>query len=109
LAEGLTPDLISEVIATACSRLPLLNKTGEAARLDQFVESGTWSDAALLIVELELPAWKLRRLICESGEWHCSLSKQAYLPVELDDTAGGRIALVGAQGDVLAARPPPAI
>jgi len=32
-----------------------------------------------------IPHWKLRRLIREYDEWHCSLSKQLGLPAELDD------------------------
>ena len=46
-----------------------------------------WNDAALALVELELPAWKLRRLVHENGKWHCSLSRHPNLPVALDDTA----------------------
>jgi len=38
------------------------------------------------LIELELPAWTLRRLVCEGGEWICSLSRQPNLPVALDDT-----------------------
>src|SRR5665213_1260292 len=45
---------------------------------------------ALTLIELELPAWKLRRLVYEDGEWFCSLSKQPNLPVALDDTADAR-------------------
>jgi hypothetical protein len=41
----------------------------------------------LALLELELPGWKLRRLVSESGEWFCSLSRQPHLPLELDDTA----------------------
>ena len=29
--------------------------------------------------------WKPRRLICEDGKWHCSLSKHIALPAELDE------------------------
>ena len=58
-----------------------------AARIDQLIEARAWNDAALALVELELPAWKLRRLVYEDGEWHCSLSRQPNLPVALDDTA----------------------
>ena len=76
LAPALTADLISNVVADACTRLPVLNKAGKAARLDQLIEAGAWSDAALALIELELPAWKLRRLVYEDGEWFCSLSKQ---------------------------------
>ena len=90
LAPALTADLISNVVAGACTRLPVLNKAGKAARLDQLIKAGAWSDAALALIELELPAWKLRRLIYEDGEWFCSLSKQPNLPVEFDDTADAR-------------------
>ena len=38
---------------------------------------------------MELPQWKLRRLIHEDGEWHCSLSRHIALPAELDDMAEG--------------------
>ena len=88
LAPALTADLISNVVVDACRRLPVLNRAEEATRrLDQLIEAGAWSDAALALIELELPAWKLRRLVYEDGEWFCSLSKQPNLPVALDDTA----------------------
>ncbi len=90
LAPAPTADLISNVVAAACTRLPVLNKAGKAGRLDQLIEAGAWSDAALALIELELPAWKLRRLVYEDGEWFCSLSKQPNLPVEFDDTADAR-------------------
>jgi hypothetical protein len=38
------------------------------------------------LIELELPAWKLRRLVRESGEWICSPSRQPNLPAAFDDT-----------------------
>ena len=84
-APALTPELISNVIADACTHLPVLNRA--AVRIDRLIGAGAWSDAALALIDLELPAWKLRRLVYEDGEWHCSLSKQLNLPVELDETA----------------------
>jgi len=87
LAPALNSDLISNVVAGTCARLPLLTKAGKAGRLDQLIEAGAWSDAALTLVELELPAWKLRRIVYEDDEWFCSLSRQPNLPVALDDTA----------------------
>jgi hypothetical protein len=84
LSPALKPDhLISNVIVHACARIP----AEKAARIDQLIEAGAWSDAALALVELELPAWKLRRLVYEDGQWLCSLSKQPNLPAALDDTA----------------------
>jgi hypothetical protein len=82
-APAVTLDLISNVIVDACTRLPALNAT----RIDQLIEAGAWSDAAIALIEFELPAWKVRRLIYEDGVWLCSLSRQPNLPVELDGTA----------------------
>jgi hypothetical protein len=80
LAPAFTADLVSNVVADACTRIPVLNKAEEASRrLDQLIEAGAWSDAALALIELELPVWKLRRLVYEDGE--------PNLPVALDDTA----------------------
>jgi hypothetical protein len=88
LAQTVTPDLVSAVVADACVRIPALNSTGTAAvRLRRLIESCAWIEAALAVIELELPQWKLRRLLHEDGQWFCSLSRQPNLPVELDDTA----------------------
>jgi hypothetical protein len=87
LAPALTRDLLSTVMAEVCTRLPMLRSAGKAARIDRLIETGAWNDAALALIELELPAWKLRRLVCEDGQWFCSLSKQPSLPVDLDETA----------------------
>ncbi len=55
------------------------------ARVDRLIETSAWTDATLTLVELELPQWKLRRLVYEDGEWLCSLSKQPRLPLGLDE------------------------
>jgi hypothetical protein len=85
-AQTLTPQLVAEVIACACPRLLALHAAAKA-RLVRLIESGAFADAMLALLELELPQWKLRRLVCEDGEWHCSISKQLGLPAELDDMA----------------------
>ncbi len=89
LAPAPTPELFSAIVADACTRLLVLKRAGKAARLDQLIEAGAWTDAALALIEFELPAWQLSRLLYEDGEWHCSLSKQPHLPRALDDTADG--------------------
>ncbi|HUI13252.1 MAG TPA: hypothetical protein VL048_07285 [Xanthobacteraceae bacterium] len=80
-------DLISKLIAGACTRIPVLTKSGKSAAMDRLVESGAWADVALALIELELPDWTVRRLIREDGQWHCSLSRHPNLPITLDDTA----------------------
>jgi hypothetical protein len=77
--------LISLLVAGACRRLPTLNRAKDARRLNRLAEAEAWTEAALLLVEIELPQWKLRRLILEEGSWLCSLSKQWRLPDWLDD------------------------
>jgi hypothetical protein len=89
LAAAATPELFSAIVADACAGVPVLKRAGKAARLDRLIEAGAWTDAALALIEFELPAWQLRRLLYEDGEWHCSLSKQPHLPRALDDTADG--------------------
>jgi hypothetical protein len=58
-----------------------------AGRLGRLIEAGAWAEAAIALVELEIPAWTVRRLACENGEWACSLSRQPNIPIALDDTA----------------------
>jgi len=81
------PGLFAKIIAGACTRLPALNKSSKAAMVDRLIEAGAWTDAAFALIELELPAWKVRRLIRDDGEWFCSLSRQPGMPAWLDDTA----------------------
>lgn len=54
-----------------------------------FLYGRAWLDAALTLVELELPGWGLRRLYRDAGTWFCSLSHQPNVSAELDDTADG--------------------
>jgi hypothetical protein len=83
----LTPALIRHVIADGCVRLPALASAGKTTKIDRLVEVGAWCDAALALIEIELPAWSVRRIVHEDGEWFCSLTRQPNLPVPLDDTA----------------------
>ena len=87
LAQTVTPELMSEIVSDACARLPLLNKGGKAAaKIAELIRCSGWIDAALALIEIALPGWKLRQLAYDAGEWHCSLSRQPNLPAELDDT-----------------------
>jgi len=87
VAPKATAELVSQIIVGACRRIPHLR--GKATEIDQLIKLGAWCDAASALIELELPGWKLRRLIREDGEWFCSLSQRPELPVTLDDTADG--------------------
>jgi hypothetical protein len=76
-APAVSADLISEAIGARSRRLPV--------RIERLIESAAWTDAALALLELELPNWRLRRLAYDDGEWHCALSRQRELPDWLDD------------------------
>jgi hypothetical protein len=85
-ARSVTPALIADLVARACLRFPA-HSPATKARVIRLIESGAFCDAALALLALELPQWKLRRLVYESGEWICSLSRQLGLPAELDEMA----------------------
>jgi hypothetical protein len=85
-ADTITPGLMADAIARACPRLQVQHPTARA-RVAGLIELGGFADATLALLALELPQWKLRRLIYEDGEWHCSLSKHMGLPAHLDELA----------------------
>ena len=78
-AQALTPELLSEVIAEV--RRFARAKRQRKLRINRLIAAGAWTDAALALVELELPQWSLRRIVYEDGEWHCCLSRQPQLPL----------------------------
>ena len=84
-AQTITPDLMFAVTAEACECFAAHNANTKA-KFDRLIQSGAWVDATLALIELELPQWKLRRLVFEDGEWLCSLSKAPWLPVGFDET-----------------------
>jgi hypothetical protein len=86
-ARRVTPDLMSDVIAGLCVRLHALPR--QANRLPSLVSAEAWIEAALVLIDLELPQWKLRRLGYDDGHWHCSLSKALRVPDWLDDSVDG--------------------
>jgi hypothetical protein len=85
-ARAVTPELIGMVIAGACVRFVARESAAKMA-FNRLIRSGAWIDAILGLIELELPQWKLRRLVCEDGEWLCSLSRHPQLPIGLDEVA----------------------
>jgi hypothetical protein len=72
-------------VVQGCTRLESLRRSGKAVALDQLAEAGAWTDAALHLLELELPHWTIRRLCHEGDDWLCTLSRQPNLPITLDD------------------------
>jgi hypothetical protein len=64
-----------------------LDRANGIAHIHRLIADRAWTDAALALLALELPQWKLRRLVCEDGEWFCSLSMRLDCPAELDEPA----------------------
>src|SRR5262249_1103684 len=79
--------LFADVIANGCPRTRTLGEMGKTVRLKQLMEGGAWTDAAFELLELELPQWKVRRIVSDDGEWHCRLSAQPWLPEGFDEIA----------------------
>jgi hypothetical protein len=85
-AQAVTAEIMSAVIHETCRRIPPIRRTGKAARLDRFIGSEAWTDAALALIDLEKPQWQVRRIAYDEGEWHCALSCQRELPIWLDQS-----------------------
>jgi hypothetical protein len=83
-ANTVTADVMSDVIGQACRRFPSLGQSEKSFRVERLLKSGAWTDAALALIDLELPQWQLRRIAYDEGEWHCALSRQRELPDWLD-------------------------
>jgi hypothetical protein len=89
-ADAVTTGLMAEIVGTVCRRFPPLRSTGKTARIARLIESEAWTDAALALIDLELPQWQVRRIAYDEGEWHCALSRQRELPDWLDQAIEAR-------------------
>jgi hypothetical protein len=78
--------LMAEIIDTACRRFPSAGQSEKTARIEQLIRSEAWTDAALELIDLELPLWQVRRIAYDEGEWYCALSRQRELPDWLDQS-----------------------
>ena len=86
-AHAMTRPLMRDIIDHACRRLPSPGQP--MARLMRLIDAEAWTDAALALMELELPRWQVRRIAYDEGEWHCALSRERELPDWLDEAVEG--------------------
>jgi hypothetical protein len=89
-AHAVTGALFSEIIGETCRRFPSMAQTGKTARIEGLIASGAWTDAALALIDLELPLWQVRRIAYDEGEWYCALSRERELPDWLDRSIEAR-------------------
>jgi hypothetical protein len=85
-ADAATAELFADVIGTTCRRFPSTGQTEKTARIERLIGAEAWMDAALALIDLELPQWQARRITYDEGEWHCALSRQRELPEWLDQS-----------------------
>jgi hypothetical protein len=83
-ASALSISLFRKVLEGS-TRFESLRQSGKARVLDELAEAGAWTDATLCLLDLELPNWRIRRLVQEGDDWLCTLSRQPNLPIVLDD------------------------
>jgi hypothetical protein len=81
---AVSAELIADIIRETCRRFPSQSQTGKTARVERMIQCGAWTEAALALIDLELPQWQIRRLVYDDGEWHCAFSRQRELPDWLD-------------------------
>lgn len=79
-------DLFAGILTTSCHRLAAMRHSKQARKLEQLLNAGAWTDAALALIELELPQWQVRRIAYDEGRWYCGLSRQRELPEWLDQS-----------------------
>jgi len=89
-AHAVTTDLMSEIVGETCRRFPSVGQTEKTARIERLIGSEAWTDAALALIDLELPQWQVRRIAYDEGEWYCALSRERELPDWLDRSIEAR-------------------
>jgi hypothetical protein len=89
-ALAVTPSLIADIVHEACRRFPSQGQAGKTERIEELIRLGAWTDAALALIDLELPQWQVRRLAYDDGEWYCALSRERELPDWLDQSVEAR-------------------
>src|ERR1700736_2814956 len=89
-AHAVTSELIAEIIGETCRRFPSAGQAEKTERIERLIQAGAWTDAALALIDLELPLWQVRRIAYDAGEWYCALSRERELPDWLDRSIEAR-------------------
>src|SRR5260221_12712654 len=89
-AHSVTAELMSAIIGQTCRRFPSLGQTERTARIERLIEAGAWTDAALALIDLELPLWQVLRILYDAGEWDCALPLERRVPHWADPSIGAR-------------------
>lgn len=82
--------LLHEIIDMTCPRFASRGRSSTTARIERLLSAGAFAEAALALIDLELPPWRLRRIAYDGGEWYCALSRGRELPDWLDQPVEAR-------------------
>jgi hypothetical protein len=85
-APGATTALFRETIGATCRRFPSIGQSAKTERIERLLSAEAFVEAALALIDLELPQWQVRRIAYDGGEWHCALSRDRELPDWLDQS-----------------------
>jgi hypothetical protein len=83
---AVSPALLAEVFAQSSRGRDM----SAAERVRQFIDANAWNEAALALIDIELPRWSLVSLAFDDGEWSCILSRHPQLPNWLNDSIEAR-------------------
>lgn len=89
-APAATTTLFRDIIDATCRRFSLPGQNAKSERIERLLSAGAFVEAALALIDLELPQWQLRRIAYDGGEWYCALSRERELPNWLDQSIEGR-------------------
>jgi hypothetical protein len=78
-----------KIIEAACRRFPSIGQSAKTARIERLIVAEAFAEAALALIDLELPQWQVRRIAYDGGEWYCALSRDRELPDWLDQSVQG--------------------
>jgi hypothetical protein len=84
-AESLTPALFHDVVSNTCPRFPDDRSLALYNRMRGFVAREAWLSAIECLVEIRLPHWRIRGIICEDGRWTCTICLR-WLPASWQNT-----------------------
>ena len=79
-ANAVTPKLMSELAASVRRPFPSFGQAEKNARIRELIQLRAWTEAALALIDLELPLWRVWRIAYDEGEWYCALSRERELP-----------------------------
>ena len=80
----------AKAISRGCPAFPPVGSAAKVRQIENLLEAGAWTEAAIALVRLQLPDWTLRRIELDDGEWFCSLSRYPAIPYDFDERAEGR-------------------